>query len=62
MSKQKLNDIKQNLKRRGIVVSRLARDNNIKPDTLYKLLSGSLAGNYGDAHKAAVLLGLKEAV
>ena len=47
------------LRARGITVSQLARVNGVKRDILKDLLRGVLRGNYGQAHKGAIVLGLK---
>lgn len=44
----------------GLCVSTLARDNNLPRHTLVDLLRGQLKGKRGEAHRAAILLGLKQ--
>lgn len=48
------------LRRRGIPISRWARDNGVPRAVAYGVLSGKLVGTYGHAHRAAVILGLKD--
>lgn len=50
------------LRKRGITITKWARDNNFPRAVVGDLLLGRVAGNYGKAHEAAVKLGLKEAV
>lgn len=47
-------------KAQGVTVSGLARAHGLNRAILVDLLRGRLAGNYGNAHKAAIVLGLKE--
>ena len=46
-------------KAQGITVAGLARANDLPRLVLVDLLRGRLAGNYGKAHRAAIVLGLK---
>lgn len=47
----------------GMSISKWAMDNNIRPGTVYQLLSDKrIKAKRGDAHRAAVLLGMKEGV
>jgi gp16 family phage-associated protein len=48
------------LRRRGITVREFARRNHISAPTVYEVLGGRKQGHWGDAHRAAVLLGLKD--
>lgn len=48
------------LKRKGVAVAHWARDNGIPRSVVYGLLHGRLIGTFGAAHRAAVLLGLKD--
>lgn len=43
----------------GISISQWCRDNNVSRHTVNDLLRGKQRGHYGNAHRAAVLLGLK---
>jgi gp16 family phage-associated protein len=52
--------VKAELRRKGINVAAWARSNNIHPQTVQDLLRGKLVGHRGQAHRAAVLLGLKD--
>lgn len=55
-------DVRAELERRGIPVARAAKDLGVSPRVVYDLLKGRLRGRYGDAYRAAVLLGLKDGV
>ncbi|WP_199742106.1 hypothetical protein [Vulcaniibacterium tengchongense] len=44
---------------RGISIRGWARANGVKASAVYHLLSGKNKGRRGEAHRAAVLLGLK---
>ncbi|MBK1691006.1 DNA-binding protein [Ectothiorhodospira mobilis] len=48
--------------RRGQTIREWAREHQIPERTVYEVLAGRKQGLYGDAHRAAVLLGLKEGV
>lgn len=44
---------------RGLTVTDLARRNGVPRDTLVDLLLGRGKGRYGNAHRGAIVLGLK---
>ncbi|MBB4845005.1 gp16 family phage-associated protein [Paucibacter oligotrophus] len=46
-------------KAQGITVAGLARAHDLPRPILVDLLRGKLVGNYGQAHRAAIVLGLK---
>jgi gp16 family phage-associated protein len=46
-------------KAHGVTVAGLARANDLPRAILVDLLRGQLKGNYGSAHRAAIVLGLK---
>jgi gp16 family phage-associated protein len=48
------------LQRKGVSVASWARGNNVSPSVVYGVLYGRLLGTFGAAHRAAVLLGLKD--
>lgn len=48
------------LQRKGVSVASWARGNNVSPSVVYGVLCGRLLGTFGAAHRAAVLLGLKD--
>jgi len=39
-----------------------AREHGVQASTVYEVLSGRQQGEYGEAHKVAVLLGIKDGV
>lgn len=47
------------LDQQGKSVQQFARENNVDPATTYQVLSGRKKGRRGEAHKVAVLLGMK---
>lgn len=51
--------IRERFEARGISIARWAIKHNINPNTVSDLLTGRKKGIRGEAHKAAVLLGLK---
>lgn len=50
---------KQWFKRHGICISEWCRSHQLAQHTVTDLLRGKSKGNHGNAHKAAILLGLK---
>ena len=52
--------VKAELGRKGISIAQWAVANSLSTFLVYELLSGRKKGNRGQAHRAAVLLGLKE--
>lgn len=59
ISPKKIKEAKANLRARGIALSDLCRDNDVPYQAARDLLRGRLKGHRGDAHRAAVLLGIK---
>lgn len=55
-----LMEVRSEFARKGVPIARWARENNIPRNIAYAVLSGRCPGNYGAAHRAAVLLGLKD--
>lgn len=55
----KAQEVKAQLRANGITVREWAHANNFKPRLVYAVLQGTVKGNYGEAHKIAVALGLK---
>lgn len=47
------------LDQQGKSVQEFARENSIDPATTYQVLAGRKKGRRGEAHKVAVLLGMK---
>lgn len=52
--------VRADFDRRGASIAKWARDNNLSPQRVYDVLQERNKGVRGEAHKAAVLLGLKE--
>ncbi|WNW10082.1 DNA-binding protein [Pseudomonas sp. DTU_2021_1001937_2_SI_NGA_ILE_001] len=48
------------LDQQGKSVQQFARENDVDPATTYQVLAGRKKGRRGEAHKVAVLLGMKE--
>lgn len=48
--------------RQGISISEWARTHRVDRSTTYQVLRGDKKGRRGEAHKVAVLLGLKQGV
>lgn len=48
------------LRRRGQTISGWAKANGFTERIVHDVLQGRLAGNYGKAHRVAVLLGIKD--
>ncbi len=47
------------LLRHGVTISKWARCHGFKPGVVASLLAGRSQGNWGEAHKAAIALGLR---
>jgi len=50
------------LDEQGKSIKDFADENDLDPATTYQVLAGTKKGRRGEAHKAAVLLGIKEGV
>lgn len=55
-------DIRKDLSRRGLSIAAVCRQLEVPEQTVRDLLSGKAKGHRGIAHKAAVLLGMKDGV
>lgn len=55
-------EARMDLVRRGLTIRQWSRQNGISDRIVRELLRGRFQGKYGAAHKAAVLLGLKDGV
>lgn len=53
---------REGIRRRGITVREWSRQHGLSEKVVHGVLIGKLAGEYGAAHKAAVLLGIKDGV
>lgn len=54
--------VKADFEARGITAASFARDHDLPPGVVYQVLSGEKKGRRGDAHRAAVLLGMKAGI
>lgn len=57
-----LEEIEREFDRRGVSKADWAREHGIKPGVLYEIFSRRSSCKRGEAHRAAVLLGLKEGI
>jgi len=55
-------DARRELDRRGKSIRQFAREIGVSERIVYGLLQGRFIGRRGQAHKAAVLLGIKDGV
>ena len=55
-------EVKADLRRRGRSVPQVAAEIRVSPRIVYAVLAGRHKGLRGQAHRAAVLLGLKDGV
>lgn len=56
-------DVRREFDAKGITVADFAREHGFKdPTVVYQVLGGHRRGRRGEAHRAAVLLGLKEGI
>lgn len=55
-------DVKANLRARGVTLTAWARENGFKLSSVNAVLRGQHQGNYGTAHKIMVALGMKDAI
>lgn len=55
-------EVRIDFERRGVNVTQWARDRGLTRQAVFAVLNGKTKGRRGDAHKAAVLLGIKDGV
>lgn len=55
-------EVLADFERRGVNVAQWARDRGLTRQAVFAALNGRTKGRRGDAHKAAVLLGIKDGV
>lgn len=55
-------EARADLRKRGMTVTKWAELHDLSPSIVFEVLGGRKKGNFGQAHKAAVLLGIKEGV
>lgn len=54
--------VRADFQQRGVTIVGFARDHQLKPRVVYQVLSGEKKGRHGEAHRAAVLLGMKAGI
>ena len=52
--------VKADFARKGMPIARWAAANAVSRFVVYQVLSGKNKGHYGEAHRVAVMLGLKD--
>lgn len=55
-------EVRVDFERRGINITQWARERGLTRQAVFAVLNGKTKGRRGDAHKAAVLLGIKDGV
>ena len=53
-------EVRTELSRRGITVADWAKTHRVNPETVRGILLGRIRGRNGEAHRVAVLLGVKD--
>ena len=53
-------EVRREFRHRGISIASWARENGISPRHVYDVLGGRNKGLFGESHRAAVLLGIKD--
>lgn len=53
-------EAKSEIRKSGLTIAKWAVKNGLSPSAVYAVLKGKVQGNYGEVHKAAVLLGMKD--
>jgi len=57
-----IEQVKEEFSRNGVSVSSWAKANGVSKNLVYQVLKGGRQCRYGQSHKIAVLLGIKEGV
>lgn len=57
-----LDEARAEFRRTGKSMAAWAREHDVGHETVYRVLKGTQKGERGDAHKVAVLLGIKDGV
>jgi gp16 family phage-associated protein len=60
MTTRTVEQVKAELARKGVSIAEWAEANELRPLVAYRVLSGRYKATRGQAHRAAVLLGLKQ--
>lgn len=59
---QRLTQARARFSRVGYTIPQFAKELDVHPAVVRRVLQGKLFGNWGDAHKVCVALGLKDGV
>jgi gp16 family phage-associated protein len=57
-----VDEVRRDLERRGKTIRQVAREIGVSDRIVYEVLRGRFKGRRGQAHRAAVMLGLKDGV
>jgi gp16 family phage-associated protein len=52
-------EAREQIRYQGLTVRQWAEERGLSPAVVFEVLGGRKKGNYGESHKAAVLLGIK---
>lgn len=55
-------EARNEIRRQGITIKEWARQRALDSKTVFEVLGGRKKGKWGEAHKAAVLLGMKDGI
>lgn len=55
-------EARANIRRHGLTIRGWARQHDLDPKIVFEVLGGRKKGHWGQAHRAAVLLGIKDGV
>lgn len=55
-------EARESIRKQGITVKQWSKERGLKSKTVFEVLSGRNRGHWGEAHRAAVLLGIKDGV
>lgn len=53
-------EVRRDFARKGVSIASWARENGLSPRHVYDVLGGRNKGLFGESHRAAVLLGIKD--
>lgn len=60
MAVKTIEEVKREFDRKGMSFSTWAKHHGLRPGAVYDVINGRQTGRRGQAHKVAVLLGLKD--
>ena len=55
-------EAKASIRHRGLTIREWAENHKLNPKTVFEVLSGRQKGHWGEAHRAAVILGIKDGI